>query len=127
MNGSSLGKTCAAGQRCPCREYSCAGSVSGSKEDKSGLFPYEMGKGGTPIITSAPLAMKCTVDDVYHTPNFESFICKIDSTHVEEEHWNAAGGIDYQTLKPVLFEFPTYEYFKAGSVIGKCRSFKNEE
>lgn len=109
----------------PLADY--VGSVSGWKEDKSGMFPYEMGEGDTPIITIAPLTMVCTVEDVYNTPNFESFICKIGSTYVEEEHLNETGKINYQTLKPVLFEFPTYEYLKTGSVIGKCLSFRNKE
>ena len=39
----------------------------------------------------------------------------------------AEGKIDYRTLKPVLFEFPTYEYLKTGDVIGKCRSWGNQE
>ena len=34
------------------------------------------------------------------------------------------GKVDYHTLKPVLFEFPTYEYLKTGEVLGKCLSFK---
>ena len=71
-----------------------AGSVSGAKEDKSDLFAYETGEGGTPIIKSAPLTMECTVDDVYNTPNFESFICKIDGVYAEENVLNAAGKID---------------------------------
>ena len=64
----------------PLADY--AGSVSGAKEDKSDLFTCEMGEGGAPVITSAPLTMECTVEDVYNTPNFESFICKIDGTYV---------------------------------------------
>ncbi|MCM1125156.1 MAG: flavin reductase family protein [Lachnospiraceae bacterium] len=55
---------------------------------------------------------------------FESFICTIDGTYVEEEHLNEQGKIDYGTLKPVLFEFPAYQYLKTGEVIGKCLSFK---
>lgn len=31
---------------------------------------------------------------------------------------------DYNTLKPVLFQFPTYKYLKTGDVLGKCLSFK---
>ena len=38
-----------------------------------------------------------------------------------------AGKINYHTLKPVLFEFPTYEYLKTGDTIGKCLSLKNGE
>lgn len=104
-----------------------AGSVSGAKIDKSGLFEYDLGEAGTPIIQKAPLVMECEVVDVYASPGFESFICTIGSTYVEEEHLNGAGKIDYHTLKPVLFEFPTYEYLRTGEVIGKCLSFKNGE
>ena len=28
--------------------------------------------------------------------------------------------IDYHVFKPVLFEFPTYEYFVTGDKIGNC-------
>lgn len=48
----------------------------------------------------------------------------IDSTYVEEGCLNEEGKIDYRVLKPVLFEFPTYEYLRTGEVIGKCSSFK---
>ena len=30
------------------------------------------------------------------------------------------GKIDYHTFKPVLFEFPTYEYFVTGGKVGNC-------
>lgn len=102
-----------------------AGSVSGAKGDKSELFAYQVGDAGTPIIEAAPLTMECTVVDVYNSPNFESFICTIDNTCVEEKCLNVEGKIDYRIMKPVLFEFPTYEYLQTGDVLGKCLSFKN--
>ena len=105
-------------------EADYAGSVSGSKTDKSDLFAYELGDAGAPVITNAPLSLECSVEDIYNTPGFESFICTIDNTYVEEEHLNADGKVNYHTLKPVLFEFPTYEYLKTGDVLGKCLSFK---
>ena len=107
----------------PLADYS--GSVSGAKEDKSDLFTNTVGKGGAPIIEKSPLAMECSVADIYETPGFESFICTIDNTYVEEEHLDDKGKIDYQSLKPVLFEFPTYQYLRTGDVIGKCLSFKS--
>ena len=105
-------------------EADYAGSVSGSKTDKSDLIVYELGDAGAPVITKAPLSLECSVEDIYNTPGFESFICTIDNTYVEEEHLNAEGKVNYHTLKPVLFEFPTYEYLKTGDVLGKCLSFK---
>lgn len=107
----------------PLADYS--GSVSGATNDKSELFAYTLGKGGTPIITKSPLTMECSVVDIYNTPNFESFICAIDNTYVEESHLDSEGKIDYQSLKPVLFEFPTYQYLRTGEVLGKCLSFKS--
>ena len=106
----------------PQADYS--GSVTGAKEDKSELFEYEVGNAGTPLIKKSPLVMECTVDDIYNTPNFESFICTIDNTYVEEEYLNEEEKINYHVLKPLLFEFPTYEYLRTGDVIGKCLSFR---
>ena len=101
------------------------GSVSGNKIDKSNVFSYETGDAGAPIISDAPLTLECNVEDIYKTQNFESFICSIENTYVDEEHLDADGKINYNTLKPILFEFPTYHYLKTGDVIGKCLSFKN--
>lgn len=91
------------------------------------MFAYEPGEGGTPLIEKSPLVMECTVDDIYNTPNFESFICTIDNTYAEEGCLDKEGKIDYQVLKPVLFEFPTYEYLRTGEVVGKCLSLKDRK
>ena len=103
-----------------------AGCVSGAKTDKSELFEYTAGDTGAPMITQAPVVMECSVDDIYETNGFESFICTIDNTFAEENVLTPEGKIDYRTLKPVLFEMPTYEYVKTGDVIGKCTSFGKE-
>lgn len=104
-------------------EADYVGSVSGAKADKSAVFEHEPGEAGVPIIPKAPLTMECSVVDVYSTPGFESFICTIDNTYAEENVLTEEDKIDYRTLKPVLFEMPTYEYLKTGDVIGKCMSF----
>lgn len=104
-----------------------AGCVSGSKEDKSTLFDYMVDDTGVPMITQAPVTMACSVEDIYETKGFESFICTIDATYAEENIINDAGKINYHVLKPVLFEMPTYEYLKTGDVIGKCMSFGKEQ
>ena len=107
-------------------EVDIAGSLSGAKGDKSELFEYEMGEGGTPVIKAANLTLECSVADIYKTPNFESFICTIDNTYVEESCLNDKGKPDYTAIKPVFFEFPNYQYLRTGDVIGKCLSFKNK-
>ena len=37
------------------------------------------------------------------------------------------GKPDYNKLKPVLFQFPSYEYLATGEVLGKCLSFKSKK
>ena len=108
-------------------ETDFVGSVSGAKADKSAVFEFDLGDAGAPVIRSSPLTMECTVQDVYNTPNFESFICAIDNTYVAEEHLNEKGKVDYDSLKPVLFEFPTYQYLRTGDVICKCLSLKGKK
>lgn len=96
------------------------GVVSGAKADKSQVFGFTQGQTGAPVIDEAPVVMECTVDDVYETKGFESFICEIKAVHADESVINDDGKLDYRALKPVLFEMPTYEYLRTGSVIGKC-------
>lgn len=103
-----------------------SGCVSGSKEDKSELFDFVVDDASVPMIAEAPVTMVCSVEDIYETKGFESFICTIDTTYAEESVLNEAGKIDYRVLKPVLFEMPTYEYLQTGDVIGKCMSFGKE-
>lgn len=101
-----------------------SGCVSGNKEDKSELFDYTLDDNGVPMISQAPVTMVCSVEDIYETKGFESFICTIDATYAEETVLHEEGKIDYHILKPVLFEMPTYEYLRTGDVIGKCMSLK---
>lgn len=100
-----------------------AGCVSGTQEDKSTLFDYVLDDTGVPMIRQAPIVMACRVVDVYQTDGFESFICKINQTYAEQDVLDQTGRIDYNVLKPVLFEMPTYTYLRTGDVIGKCKSF----
>ena len=109
------------------KEADFAGCVSGAKEDKSKLFAHHIADGGVPIIDVAPVSMACTVEDVYKTEGFESFICKIAATYAEESMLDDSGKLDYSVLKPVLFEMPTYQYLKTGEVLGKCMSMGKKE
>jgi len=102
------------------------GCVSGEQEDKSGLFAYHIVEGGVPIIDDAPVCMACTVEDVYKTESFESFICKIAATYAEETVLDEKGRLDYGKLKPVLFEMPTYQYLKTGEILGNCMKLGKE-
>ena len=103
------------------------GCVSGNKTDKSEIFTYHTAETGAPIIEEAPVVMECVVDDIYRTDGFESFICKINAVYAEEAVLDANGKIDYNSLKPVLFEMPTYQYLKTGDVISSCMKIHKEK
>jgi len=99
------------------------GITSGAKTDKSQVFAWHSGEAGTPVIEQSPLVMECEVVDNYETETFDNFICKISGTYVEEAMLDGNGKVDYNILKPVLFEMPTYSYLRTGEMIGKCTSF----
>lgn len=99
-----------------------AGSVSGRKTDKSGLFAWSEGDAGAPIIDDAKVVMECAVEDVYETKGFESFICSIRNTYADDSVLSDSGKIDYGAFKPVLFEMPGYTYLKTGETIAPCLS-----
>jgi len=96
------------------------GTTSGNKLDKSEAFAWTMGENGAPLIDKAKVSIECEVDGNYELENFDNFICKILATYADESILNADGKIDYHVFKPILFEFPTYEYFLTGEKVGDC-------
>ena len=42
------------------------------------------------MIDTSPVSMACTVEDVYKTEGFESFICKIAATYADESVLDSA-------------------------------------
>lgn len=84
-----------------------------------------MGENGTPIIDESPVSIELDVIDNYKADGFDNFICSIASTYAHKEVLNKDGKLDYNVLKPVLFEFPTYSYLATGEMLGKCRQMKS--
>lgn len=102
------------------------GSVSGNKVDKSNVFQTFEKETKMPIIEESPLTIECEVIDNYSIAGFDNFICTIKNVYVKEEYLDEKNKINYEKLKPILFEFPTYQYLKTGEVLGKCLSFKEK-
>lgn len=108
-------------------EADYVGLVSGKNVDKSKVFEYHMGVlKNTPIIDSSPLVMECELIDIYETKDFECFIMKVVHTHVDEDKLNENGKIDYEKVRPVLFEMPTASYLKTGDTVAKCWNIGKE-
>ncbi len=102
------------------KEADRMGTISGNKVDKSEAFAWTMGENGAPLIDEAKVSIECEVDGSYELEHFDNFICRILATYADESVLNANGKIDYHVFKPVLFEFPTYEYFVTGEKVGNC-------
>lgn len=102
------------------KEADRMGIVSGNKADKSDAFSYTIGENGAPMIDNAKLSIECEIDGNYELENFDNFICKILATYADEDILNEKGKINYHVFKPVLFEFPTYEYLVTGEKVGDC-------
>lgn len=96
------------------------GTTSGNKVDKSEAFAWTMGENGAPLIDDAKVSIECEMDGNYELENFDNFICKILATYADETVLNDKDKINYHVFKPVLFEFPTYEYFVTGDKVGDC-------
>lgn len=102
------------------KEADRMGTVSGNKEDKSGVFAYTVGDAGAPLIDDAKVSIECEVDGNYELEGFDNFVCKVLAVYAEEGVLNEKGKINYHMFKPALFEFPTYEYFETGGKLGDC-------
>ncbi len=102
------------------------GTVTGARENKSDVFPYHLGENGTPIVDASPVSIELDVVDNYKADGFDNFICTIANTYARKDVLNQDGKLDYNLLKPVLFEFPTYSYLATGEMLGKCRQMKSK-
>ena len=96
------------------------GIISGNKTDKSEAFSWTMGENGAPLIDDAKVSVECEVDGNYELEHFDHFVCRILATYTDETVLNDKDKINYHVFKPVLFEFPTYEYFITGDKVGDC-------
>lgn len=103
-----------------------AGGVSGAQEDKSQLFAWHMGEAGTPVIDESPLTMELKVEQTFEMDGFDNFICSIANTYASKDVLDADNKLDYTRLKPVLFDFPTYQYMATGEILGRALHLDQE-
>ncbi|MCT4612106.1 MAG: flavin reductase family protein [Clostridia bacterium] len=97
------------------------GIVSGKRVDKSDVFEYFKGElEGAPLINMAPVTMECEVIENFETSSHDNFVVKAVNTYADEGVLNEEGKIDYEKVKPVLFEMPNRQYLSIDKAIAKC-------
>jgi len=96
-----------------------AGLVSGSRTDKSRLFPIERGRlEHAPMIGDCPLSMECRLARTLSLGHHEIFIGEVVATYVEEQCLTD-GKPDLARIDPLLFDFMMIDYWSLGQRIGK--------
>ena len=97
------------------------GIAKGRADDKSTVFRHHFDDvEKAPIIDEAPLSMTCRVIDRVEVGNFHNYILRPIHTYVQEEYLNERNKVQYDKMKPVLFEFQNAQYLSTGEVVGKC-------
>jgi len=107
------------------------GMKSGKDVDKSQVFEYFNGTlPNAPMIKASPIAMECKVIDIYNTEHHDNFIVKIENTYVSENVLGENNKIDFNKVKPLLFEMPNRGYYKLGERVGDAwkegNKYKNQ-
>lgn len=96
------------------------GTVSGTKVDKSGVFEWHEGEAGMPVINDADLVMECEMVDDITIDGFSNIVCKVANTYVNDQMTDEKGKPDWNKIKPILFEMPSYKYIATGDVLADC-------
>lgn len=95
------------------------GIVSGKKIDKSDVFEYFEGElKNAPLIKASPICMECEVIDNYEMEHHDNFIVKVINTYVSENVLDDDSKIDFDKVKPLLFEMSHKGYYKVGERVG---------
>jgi flavin reductase (DIM6/NTAB) family NADH-FMN oxidoreductase RutF len=98
------------------------GLVSGKKIDKSDVFDIFYGHlASAPMISECPINMECRLHNVYDTPTHDLFIGEIVETYAEESILKD-GKVDLGSLKPLLFDMSSVQYWSIGETVAKCWS-----
>lgn len=97
------------------------GLVSGRNTDKSEVFEYFNGElEHAPMIKDSPVSMECEVVFNYETEQHNHYILKVINTYANDSVLDEAGKLDYEKVKPILFEMPTRSYYSLGKKLAKC-------
>ena len=100
------------------------GIVKAEKTDKSDAFPWHFDDlEKAPVVENAPVCMSCRVEQMITVGAFHDYIVKPIHTYVQEENLNERGKINYEKVKPVLFEFQNAQYLSTGNVMAKCWNY----
>ena len=105
------------------KEADYFGIVSGKTEDKfkaTGLTPVKSDLVNAPYIKEFPLAIECTLKEIYKLGTHTQFIGEIHDIKVEESALNAKDFPDAGKMKAFMFDPGTSAYYATGKFLGQA-------
>lgn len=101
-------------------ETDYCGIMTGKKTDKATLFDVFYGDLKTaPMIRQCPINMELKLHDVLDFSTHDIFVGELVQTHADESVV-LNGNIDIASLKPLLFDMASKQYWSLGQPLGKC-------
>ena len=102
------------------------GMVSGTQEDKSGLFDLFYGELDTaPMIEQCKVTMEVKLIDHVKLPTHDLFVGEVVGTYADVDVLTN-GVVDIAKLRPLLFDMASKKYWGLGEPVAKCWSVGKE-
>jgi len=101
------------------------GLVSGRDHDKFaelGVTAVHSELVDAPYVGEFPLVLECKVVEVHELGLHTQFIGEVLDVKADEAVLTAAGGVDIERLKPILFAIGSQAYYGVGEMVGKAYS-----
>ena len=96
------------------------GIMTGKKTDKADLFDVFYGDLKTaPMIRQCPVNMELKLHDVLDFNTHDIFVGELVQTYADQSVV-VNGNIDIASLKPLLFDMASKQYWSLGQPVGKC-------
>ena len=101
-------------------ETDYCGIMTGKKTDKAALFELFYGELKTaPMIRQCPVNMELKLHDVLDFNTHDIFVGELVQTYADQSVV-VNGNIDIASLKPLLFDMASKQYWSLGQPLGKC-------
>jgi len=96
------------------------GIKSGKHVDKSKIFDLFYGElKAAPMISACPVTMECRLHQTIDFETHDLFIGEIVHTYCEESALTD-GTVDFEKVRPMLFDMPRKKYWRLGEPFADC-------
>ena len=98
--------------------FGMATGRSANKAEKSGLTFRKSESVDAPVIEEFPLTMECRVKEVQDWEGEKRFVGEIVNTCVDESVLDEEGNVDFDKMRPIIYDSTRRIYRVVGEVVG---------